>query len=264
MMKMNKITLLTTTLLIIYFIPANAQYTTLNAHSHNDYSNKIPFWLAYNNHFGSIEADIWAVNGDLIVAHNSSELKPENSLGILYLDPIISVFGKNKGSAWQDQTSTFQLLIDLKTTTEPTLSILIEKLKQHPEVFDPSVNKNAVRIVITGNRPDPGEFGKYPDFISFDGLLKMVYDDHQKKRVPLYSENLRNIISWDGAGEIPVNEKTKLQNVIDSIHSLNKKIRFWNAPDNTMAWKTLMEMHADYLNTDHITELSEYLNKQVK
>ena len=46
-----------------------SQYSTLNAHSHNDYENKTPFWLAYNSHFGSIEADIWAVKDDLYVAH---------------------------------------------------------------------------------------------------------------------------------------------------------------------------------------------------
>ena len=77
---------------------AEAQYTALNAHSHNDYANEMPFWLAYNNHFGSIEADIWAVKGDLFVAHNTSDIKPERTLDILYIQPIVKLFKENKES----------------------------------------------------------------------------------------------------------------------------------------------------------------------
>ena len=151
---MKKITI-TLLLLINVFASVKAQYSTLNAHSHNDYANEIPFWLAYNNHFGSIEADIWAVKGDLYVGHNSSDIKPERSLDILYIQPIVKIFRQNKGKAWKDYPSTFQLLIDLKTTVEPTLSLLVDKLKQYPDVFDPNINKNAIRIVITWNRPEP-------------------------------------------------------------------------------------------------------------
>jgi len=239
-----------------YFTPT---YSTLNAHSHNDYENTIPFRLAYDNRFGSIEADIWAVNGDLFVSHNKQDIKPERTLDALYLEPIVKLFRANGGQAWNNSKSTFELLIDLKTDVEPTLSMLVEKLKLYPDVFDPVVNKNAVRIVITGNRPEPSGFSKYPDFIYFDGVLNLKYDDSQLKRVALFSENLRNIIKWNGEGEIGKDEKIRLQAVIDSVHALDKKIRFWNAPDNINSWNTFMKMKIDYINTDHIVKLAEFL-----
>src|SRR4051812_7321262 len=34
-------------------------YTVANAHSHNDYEQPTPSWTAYNEGFGSIEADIF-------------------------------------------------------------------------------------------------------------------------------------------------------------------------------------------------------------
>jgi alkaline phosphatase len=244
--------------------PVVAQYSTLNAHSHNDYSNDVPFWLAYRNHFGSIEADIWAVNGELFVAHNSADIKPEKTLDILYIQPIVKLFGQNKGKAWAENSSTFQLMIDLKTTTEPTLSLLVEKLGKYPEVFDPKTNEHAVRIVITGNRPDPVNFEKYPAFIFFDGLLNLKYTNGQSKRVPLYSENIKQFSIWNGEGDISENERSRLIQIADSVHSINKKIRFWNCPDNEKAWKTYIEIGIDYLNTDHIIILSEFLNNQRK
>lgn len=246
-------------LLSCTLVTAQTQYSTLNAHSHNDYANDIPFWLAYNNHFGSIEADIWAVNGDLYVAHNSQDIKPEKTFDILYLQPIVKLFRQNKGNAWNDNSSTFQLLIDLKTTVEPTLSLLVEKLKKYPEVFDPKTNEHAVRIVITGNRPVPESFSRYPEFIFFDGLLNLKYSDDQLKRVPLYSENIKQFSLWNGDGAIIEKERIRLTQIADSVHSINKKIRFWNCPDNENAWKTYIEIGIDYLNTDHIIKLTEFL-----
>lgn len=248
----------------IFSLSVNAQYTTLNAHSHNDYANDVPFLLAYNNHFGSIETDIWVVNGDLFVAHNESDIKPEKTLEILYLQPIIKAFRDNKGKPWNDRSTSFQLLIDLKTAVEPTLSLLVEKLRKYPDVFDTKINPLAVRIVITGNRSGPEAFSQYPDFIFFDGLLKQKYNADQLKRIALYSENIRQFSLWYGEGEIVEKEKIRLNQVIDSVHSIGKKIRFWNTPDNSNAWETYMKMHIDYLNTDHIVQLAEYLYSKGK
>lgn len=243
-------------------VPANSQYTTLNAHSHNDYENVVPFRLAYDNHFGSIEADIWAVNGNLFVAHSRPEIKPERTLDSLYINPIVKLLRQNDGKAWDDMASTFQLLIDIKTSVEPALTLLAEKLAKFPEVFNPSINPYAVRIVITGNRPEPDGFKDYPDFISFDGLLTKHYNMEELARIPLYSENLKKFTNWNGEGAFAGKGKVRLQSVIDSVHSLNKKIRFWNAPDDVNAWQTFMVMGIDYINTDHIVKLAEFLGKK--
>ena len=257
-----KKTLIPVLLLISAFVSVKAQYSTLNAHSHNDYENDIPFWLAYNNHFGSIEADIWAVEGELFVAHYESEIRPDRTLDSLYINPIAETVRQNGGKAWIGHSSTFQLMIDLKTAIQPTLSLLIEKLQNYPDVFDPMVNENAVRIVITGNRPEPSEFGNYPDFVFFDGVIDRKYDEQQLKRIALFSENLRKFTSWNGAGDIIEKEKIHLQNVVDSVHSINKRIRFWNSPDDINAWNTFIIMGIDYINTDKIIKLSEYLNNR--
>jgi alkaline phosphatase len=258
-MKRIQITIL---MLFSAMLSAMAQYSTLNAHSHNDYSNDIPFWLAYCNHFGSVEADIFVVGNDLFVAHNESDISPDRSLDILYIQPIVKLFKHNGGKAWNDISSSFQLLIDLKTPTEPTLSLLVEKLKKYPEVFDPKINKNAVHIVITGNRPLPEKFSDYPDFIFFDGVIGQKYNEQQLKRVALFSENLTRFTKWNGRVDITGKDKIRLQNVIDSVHALNSKIRFWNAPDDVNAWKIFMNLKVDYINTDHITMLYDFLNKK--
>ena len=242
-----------------FYISVQGQYTTLNAHSHNDYAQETPFTLAYNAHFGSIEADIWAVNGILYVAHDSSAITPSRTLESLYLQPIAELYQKAGGKAWIDSPSTFQLLIDLKTATEPTLSLLVELLKKYPGIFDSDRNKNAIQVVITGNRPMPSEFSKYPNNISFDANITLHYDQAQLMRVALFSGNLADYVHWKGKEALSNDEQLKLSHVIDSVHGLQKKIRFWNAPDTRFAWGQLMKLRVDYVNTDHIHELATYL-----
>ncbi len=232
-----------------------------NVHSHNDYQQKNPFFEAYSHHAGSIEADIWKIKGDLFVAHENDQINPQKTLDAMYIQPIVNLYRQNKGKAWSDYSGSFQLLIEIKSGVEPTLGLLVAKLQKYPDVFDHSVNKNAVLVTITGNCPSPALFSTYPDFIHFDGKLSLKYDEPQRSRIALFSDNLGHFTSWKGIGNIPENEQKKIQHIIDSVHALNVKIRFWNAPDNPNAWQTLMNLKVDYINTDHIQEMNDFLNR---
>lgn len=123
------------------------------------------------------------------------------------------------------------------------------------------VNPNAVKIVISGNRPNPEQFGNYSEFIFFDGLLNLHYDETQLKHLALFSDNLANHTSWKGEGDIPVNDLRKLTQVIDSVHHLKRPIRFWNAPDTLPTWQLFKNWNIDIINTDHIQELESFLSK---
>lgn len=82
-------------------------YSVANAHAHNDYNNAIPFHAAYNAGFGSIEVDVFPVDGKLYVAHDKKNINKDRTLKSLYLDPIqnaLSVDGSRK----------FILLVDIK------------------------------------------------------------------------------------------------------------------------------------------------------
>ncbi len=51
-----------------------AQSTLSKAHAHNDYEHERPFFEAFQLGFGSIEADVYAVNGQLLVGHERNQL----------------------------------------------------------------------------------------------------------------------------------------------------------------------------------------------
>ena len=119
-------------------------------HSHNDYNRTAPFWEAYSQHCRSIEADVFLHEGTLLVGHEIEDLKPENSLLRMYVDPIVRTFRANGGRMWKGSEDRLMLLVELKSATEPTLTEVIGLLEEFPDVF---CSPEGVQVAITGNVP---------------------------------------------------------------------------------------------------------------
>ena len=127
---------LTTILLCLFINQVIGQvYTAQNAHSHNDYAQQKVFHLAYNEGFGSIEADIHIVNNEILVGHDTKDLKASNTLENLYLKPLV---------AYNQPDRKLQLLIDIKTDSKTTLDQLVVLLGNYPSITN---NKN-IKIFI--------------------------------------------------------------------------------------------------------------------
>lgn len=227
-------------------------------HSHNDYERSEPFWEAYNEHFDSIEADVYCIDGTLFVSHDKKDIKPERTFDALYLQPVLQVFGQNGGRAWAGSGQTLQLLIDIKESTEPTLGTLVALLEKHRDVFDPDMNPYAVRVVMTGNVPAPADFGKYPDYIFFDGNLDLEYTDAQLQRIALFSAPFYKYTLWRGSGKGSRKGWEKVSDAVEHAHALNKHIRFWGAPESKKVYRAFFSRGIDYMNSDHPAECAQF------
>ncbi|MDX2047782.1 MAG: alkaline phosphatase family protein, partial [Chitinophagaceae bacterium] len=156
---------------------------------------------------------------------------------------------------YADTTRSLQLLIDIKSKAGPALDTLVSLLKKYPAV----INSRSIKIVISGNRPDERLYSSYPPFIFFDGRMDLNYSAEVLPKLALISDNFRKYSSWNGEGEIPDKDRRKLAELVSKAHSMKKPVRFWASPDNPGAWKQLMELGADYINTDNVQELSLFL-----
>jgi alkaline phosphatase len=233
-----------------------ARYTIANSHSHNDYEQAVPFWLAYNAGFGSIEADIFLKDGVLLVGHDTVEIRAGRTLEEFYIRPLLTGLRQHNGHPYADSTRSLQMLIDVKTNGDTTLDALIALLEKYPAL----IGNRAVRWTITGNRPDPASWSAYPPFISFDGILSADYSAEALRRIVMMSDDLKQYTHWNGKGNIPAQERLLLVEAITRAHRLGKPVRFWDAPDFTDAWDQLVKLGVDYINTDHIRALGEYLH----
>lgn len=220
-------------------------------HSHNDYAQRVPFYQAYAQQVSSIEADVFLHDGQLLVGHDVEDLRADMTFEALYVEPIVTLFARNGGRAFRDSDQTLQLMVELKSETDPTLRAVVALLGRWPEVFDPEVNPAAVRVAVTGRVPAPETFDRYPRFLGFDGAWDADYTPEQLERIALISTNFRDFSQWNGKGTIIPAEKERLEQVIDRAHEQGKPVRFWNAPEGTTVYYTFYDMGIDYINTDN-------------
>src|SRR5262245_52009052 len=104
------------------------------AHSHNDYEHPRPLLDALDRGFCSVEADIWLVEGELLVAHDRDKLEPSRTLEKLYLDPLLTRVRQNNGRVYSNGPG-FMLLIDFKSDAEPTYAKLRPTLARYREML---------------------------------------------------------------------------------------------------------------------------------
>ncbi|WP_205510994.1 alkaline phosphatase [Longitalea arenae] len=253
------------TLLLCFLLPClhvyaqPAVYTTANAHSHNDYQQSAPFYSAYNLQYGSIEVDVYLSLNDneLYVAHTIKDVAQNRTFENLYLSPLADIIQKNGGYVYADTTRKLILMLDVKTEAITTINKLIDLFMKYPAVTKcPSLT-----ILVTGSKPHHTTYGSYPSFLWFDGLLSANYSKEALSRIALLGENFINYSKWNGHEPLPENDWEKLKKAVDKGHALGKEIRLWNTPDFIEGWKKLIELGVDYINTDSIKALAEFLKK---
>lgn len=225
-------------------------------HSHNDYDNVRPLWNALDNKVNSIEADVVFAKGTLIVTHSEKEIRRKKTLSALYLDPIIELFKKNNGQIAADKDYRIALMIDIKKDTKEVMQELIRLVAPYRNIFDRSVNPNAVQLIISGDRGPSSEWKNYPSYIFFDGRPTEEYDTEALGKVAWISDNYFNYLKFrNNSGD-----SILISSTIQKAHSLHKPFRFWGAPDTEPVWQLLKNCGIDIINTDKLEECRKFLD----
>ncbi len=245
---MKKISLLLPLLLLLPQA-ADAQYPVV-LHSHNDYTRTAPFWEAYSQHCGSIEADVYLQDGEILVAHDRKDLSPDRNLREMYIEPIVKLFRSNGGRMWKDSPQRLLLVVDVKHPD--ALQPVVELVGAYPDVFDVP---DGVRVVLSGNRPAPEHFTDYPSYIWFDGDFDaeglLPYTPAQLEKVAMISTNFRRFAhKWNGKGRMIQTDLEAVKGAIEAVHAAGKPIRFWNSPEVTTSYFTFLNLGVDIINTD--------------
>ncbi len=224
-------------------------------HSHNDYLRNVPFWEAFGAGAASIEVDVILQEGKLMVAHEAESIKPELTLRSLYFEPI-----HNAVLLGMIETFGFHLLIDSKTEGYSTLEAIVKDAAEFEEILFSSQNPTGLKLIISGNRPKPEDYRKYPEWIFFDYQSKTLTADLPWDKIGMVSLSFRQFSIWNGKGRIVEAQKTKLEEFIALVHSFQKPVRFWASPDSKSAWKAFYDMGLDYINTDQPAIAQSYLS----
>ncbi len=240
------------------------------AHAHNDYEHPRPLLDALDHRFGSVETDIFLVDGQLLVAHDPEDLDPARTLESLYLDPLAARVRANRGSVHRGHRRALQLLVDIKTEGASTYLELDRRLRRYRHLFTTyahgRVFPGAVTAVVSGDRAAraPMEAQRVRRAF-YDGRLTDLGGPARSSFVPLISDNWTLNFTWQGVGPFPAAERRKLRGIVRTAHARGQRVRFWATPDlpgpaRDALWGELVAADVDHLNTDDLAGLESFLD----
>jgi hypothetical protein len=233
-----------------------------NAHAHNDYEHDRPLLDALDHGFTSIEADVFLVEGQLLVAHNLRDVSKERTLEKLYLQPLQELVTANDGRVYKDGP-TVTLLVDIKTNGVAAYAALHDLLQRYDSMIsvtqDGKYTEKAVTVIISGDRPIQEIEDSKPRRAGIDGRAADLDSDKPAMLLPLISENWTSHFRYRGVGTMSDAERKKLQDMAGRAHAKGRRIRFWATPENPILWQELKDAGVDLIGTDDLEKLSKFL-----
>jgi hypothetical protein len=231
------------------------------AHAHNDYWHDRPLFDALARGFTSVEADVFFVDGKLLVGHERGELKPERTLESLYLEPLARRV-TNSGQV-HEKSDRFFLLVDIKSNANDTYVALHKVLSEYEDLItivdQDKVRQGAITVVVSGNRPIDQMKAESRRYAGVDGRLTDLGSDLPAHLMPMISDNWTNHFFWRGDGEMPANERAKLREIVNKVHEAGRVLRFWATPENETVWRELRSAGVDLVGTDQLDRLAAFL-----
>jgi Glycerophosphoryl diester phosphodiesterase family len=232
------------------------------AHAHNDYEHPRPLFDALDRGFGSVEADVFLVQGNLLVGHTQSSLRPERTLEKLYLDPLRARIKANGGRVYKDGP-TIWLLVDVKTEAKATYQALDKVLARYDDILsvvkDGHFEKKAVTVVVSGNRAKPEMAAQKVRYAGIDGRSSDLDSKEPAHLMPWISDNWTLSFRWRGDGAMSDQDRSRLRDLVAKAHQYGRLVRFWGTPENEAFWKELRAAHVDLINTDQLDKLKKFL-----
>lgn len=237
-----------------------------NAHAHNDYEQSRPLWDALEQGFTSIEADVYLINDTLFVSHERPSFNnAATTLENLYLKPLTEHIRQNNGLVYPNYKGPVYLMIDFKTEAESTYKALDKLLQSYRGILTSykgnTPTKGAVTVFISGNRPIETLQKAKTRLASFDGRPADLGKKLSPELMPVVSDNYNNHLTWRGKDEMPAEQFQKLQALVQRVHKEGKKLRLWACPEDPAVWAKLREAGADFISTDQLELVKEFLKK---
>ena len=238
-----------------------------NAFSHNDYWRSRPLWDALSYRINSVEADLWLIDGELFVAHDRSEIKPEHTFEKMYLKPLTDLILQNGGKVFANSDRPFFLMLDCNTSGEALYPVLKKMIEPYKNLFcsvdDGVYKEGAVLLFLSGNRPFdtlPIEKNRH---VFLDGRISDLSKCIPQYLMPVISDNYAAHFSWNGEGVMPDEELQKMRSLLSLTHQEGKLLRWWGTPETTSFIQFLLEEGIDLISFDDLQLLYQVADEKL-
>jgi glycerophosphoryl diester phosphodiesterase len=246
--------------LIICSLSLFAQEILYNAHGHNDYEKNKPLFKALNNGFSSIEIDLFAHKGKLVVSHVNLLLDSKPLLLDLYIKPLAKLIEQNNGLVYANDSTQLVLYFDFKTPNDTTYAMLRKELAPYRDFFtvyyQDSVVWGPLQLLVNG--PLESIANETVRWVSVSGTFQDIGKQYCSALMPRVHFHYKTLFKWNGKGKMPEDERVNLHRYIESAHAENKTVRIYAIPNKKRVWKELMDAEVDWINVDRYRKFRNF------
>jgi hypothetical protein len=188
-------------------------------HGHNDYLQPVPLRRALALGLGSVEADVFLVDGELLVGHERWQLRRGRTLRAMYLEPLRAFVAANGGRVRADG-APFVLLVDIKADGAAVYRALRAELAAYAPMLTrfagDAIVPGAVTVLLSGDRPWELVAAEAERFVALDGRLRDLdrVPPPPPSLVPWISDAWSKVSDWNGADDWLPEEAARLQALV--------------------------------------------------
>jgi len=229
------------------------------AFAHNDQLQTRPLYGALEHGFAAVEADVFLVDGELLVGHGRKDVVPGRTLSSLYLDPLAELV-QDRGGLFDGHP--FLLLIDVKSEAGPTYAALHDVLASYSHMLTQyrhdGTLSGPVRVVVSGRTDLAQMEGQLVRYATAD-VRSTQLDRALSPVVSMVSDKWRDGFRWLWLTEhwMRRREQAKLRRLVTRIHDAGCTARFWGVLPRT--WPALLAADVDHIITDDVPGLRKFL-----
>jgi len=248
-------------------------------HSHNDYLRAVPLYEALSFGVVSVEADVWLVNGQLLIGHTDKHLSQDRTLNSLYLDPLLALFDE-KNTNTTSRRGMFDtapnlpltLYIDIKSDGNdafPVISAALAPLRAKGYLTTTSnTSSNSpptyslLTVIGTGNTPLSAVQSLSSRDIFFDAPLSDIGNEAYTPALsPVASGDFKELVgtSW----LVGSKGRKRVSGLVEEAHQKGIMTRFWSTPAlpiwaRNQVWAMLLDEGTDFLNADDLASATAF------
>jgi len=213
-----------------------AAVAQLPAYAHNDYRNRRPLFDALELGYRGVEADVFRVGKELLVAHKRSEIRAGNTLSRLYLEPLRE---RQRACGYLLASHTpFFLNVEIKEPDSTAFSLLLTELSRYEELF-PTVQVTLVGWWpgLAGRKPWP-EYVRHQFVVQTAGAPVLPPDSAS---IGLVSIDYSRVLRWRGSGAIPAADSALLWRAAELSAMMGVPLRVHHAPEDRRVYQWLLK-----------------------
>jgi hypothetical protein len=240
-----------------------AEEVLQHAHAHNDYAKANPLWDALENGCASIEIDVFAFKGELIVSHVNLGLNKKKTLTESYLNPLKLII-EEQSYIYKDQALV--LMIDFKSNSAESLELLRKAITPIKEMFSyyshERLVEGSLKLVISGSGIQYDQVRKDENIYFFkDGSVHYCEENIPVAFTPRGSTSYSSQFKWKGKKEMPEADLLILRAMLAEAEKCNKKLRFYGMPSKQKIWKTFLDEGVYWINIDKPSKFKKFYQK---